>query len=223
MRRVGLEQSRRAKRFVTVSDSPTRQSAHSTGTRRPRAIAAKTAHLGRRLSLRPIVSADKPLTPLEAAFVREYQADQNGTQAAIRAGASQRSAGVTAARWLKKANVVAALAATNAIAIQRVQEAQQAAVASAEWIIAKAVEVVDIGLAATPVRGRDGKVIEDAEGNPRDYEAYSLGSAVSALSLLAKRHPEFRDGPLVDQSQHLHLPEGTTLDDLRALRDGLRP
>ena len=44
---------------------------------------------------------------------------------------------------------------------------------------------------------------------------------VAALALLAKRHPAFRDGPVIDQSQHLHLPPGTTLDDLRRLRESL--
>ena len=44
---------------------------------------------------------------------------------------------------------------------------------------------------------------------------------VAALALLAKRHPDFRDGPVIDNSQHLHLPPGTTLDDLKQLRESL--
>ncbi len=66
--------------------------------------------------------------------------------------------------------------------------------ASAQWIVDEAVRIVEAG-------------------NPKDR--------VAALSLLAKRFPEFRDGPLVDQSQHVHIPEGATLEDLRQLRASL--
>lgn len=48
----------------------------------------------------------KPLTPKEERFCEEYVTDLNGTQAAIRAGYSERSAPVTASRLLIKANVV---------------------------------------------------------------------------------------------------------------------
>lgn len=50
------------------------------------------------------------LTPKQKRFVAEYLIDNNGKQAAIRAGCPARSAKVTAARWLTKANVQAALA-----------------------------------------------------------------------------------------------------------------
>lgn len=49
------------------------------------------------------------LTAKQQAFVREYAVDHNGTQAAIRAGASPASAKVTASRWLTNANVRAAI------------------------------------------------------------------------------------------------------------------
>jgi hypothetical protein len=40
---------------------------------------------------------------------------------------------------------------------------------------------------------------------------------VPALNVAKSYFPEFRDGPLVDQSQHVHLPEGLTVEELRAL------
>ena len=52
-----------------------------------------------------------PLTPKQARFVNEYSRDHNGSAAAIRAGYAPSSAGVTACRLLKKANVEAAIAA----------------------------------------------------------------------------------------------------------------
>jgi phage terminase small subunit len=51
----------------------------------------------------------RALTAHQDRFVDEYLIDLNGTQAAIRAGASPRSASVTASRWLANANVRAAI------------------------------------------------------------------------------------------------------------------
>ena len=52
----------------------------------------------------------KELTPKQAAFVREYLTDRNGTQAAIRAGYSQKTAEVTASRLLRNVKVKQAVA-----------------------------------------------------------------------------------------------------------------
>lgn len=49
------------------------------------------------------------LTDRQAAFVREYGVDKNGTQAAIRAGYSKRTANEQAARLLAKVSVRAAV------------------------------------------------------------------------------------------------------------------
>ena len=51
------------------------------------------------------------LTPKQAAFVQEYLVDLNGTQAAIRAGYSPRTANEQAARALAKASIQAAIQA----------------------------------------------------------------------------------------------------------------
>ena len=49
------------------------------------------------------------LTPKQEAFVREYVVDLNGTQAAIRAGYSEKSAPVIASQNLRKLNVLRAI------------------------------------------------------------------------------------------------------------------
>lgn len=54
--------------------------------------------------------AERVLNEREQLFVQEYPVDLNGTQAAIRAGYSERSAGVTASRLLTRANVQVAIA-----------------------------------------------------------------------------------------------------------------
>ena len=54
---------------------------------------------------------ENELTPKQRAFVREYLLDLNATQAAIRAGYSERSAHVEGVRLLKNAKVDAAVSA----------------------------------------------------------------------------------------------------------------
>ena len=54
--------------------------------------------------------ATATLTPKQTRFVAEYLVDQNGKQAAIRAGCSPRSAEVTASKWLRLAKVKTAVA-----------------------------------------------------------------------------------------------------------------
>lgn len=50
------------------------------------------------------------LTPKQAIFIAEYLVDANGTRAAIAAGVSEKSASVTAARWLKSPQIAVAIA-----------------------------------------------------------------------------------------------------------------
>ncbi len=102
-----------------------------------------------------------------------------------------------ASRLIRDDRVAARVAELNAAAISALQAKADEAVASASWIVEKAVEVVDVGLAAVPVRGRDGKVLVDSEGEPRAYEAHDLRAVTSALSLLAKRHKEFSEKHVV--------------------------
>lgn len=53
--------------------------------------------------------AKNQLTPRQAAFVREYLIDLNATQAAIRAGYSEKTAGRTAHENLKKPEIAQAI------------------------------------------------------------------------------------------------------------------
>lgn len=56
------------------------------------------------------MAASGKLTAKQAAFVAEYPKDFNGAAAAVRAGCSEKSAKVTASRWLTNDNVKNALA-----------------------------------------------------------------------------------------------------------------
>ncbi len=112
-----------------------------------------------------------PLTPKQAAFVAEFVKDGNAAQAAIRAGYPERSARSVGSENLTKPDIIAALQAAQATAVQVVVQRTAEAAGSATWIIEKAVEVVD-------------RALEDNR---------TLGHATPALALLAKRHPEFRE------------------------------
>lgn len=60
------------------------------------------------------------LTAMQEVFVREYLVDLNGKQAAIRAGCSERSAEVTASKWLRLAKVKEAVDAAKEARAERI-------------------------------------------------------------------------------------------------------
>lgn len=128
-------------------------------------------------------------------FFAEYAIDQNGTQAAIRAGYAPKSAAVTASRLLRlakeapeKAN---ALAIAHRAVVEKASKHVDAATTDAAWVMAKAIEVVEYGTSMRPVIGMFGP-IKDELGEPV-LEMTDPKAANTALALLAKRHPEFSD------------------------------
>jgi len=60
----------------------------------------------------------------------------------------------------------------------------------------------------------------------RDLKPSELRDVAVTVGIAVDKHLDYRDGrkagAVVDQSQHLTLPPGTTLDELRSLRDGLK-
>lgn len=81
------------------------------------------------------------LTPKQEAFVREYLIDLNGTQAAIRAGYSAKTANEQAARLLAKANVAEAVSAAKA------ERAEKTGI-NAEWVLRETADVYQNARAA---------------------------------------------------------------------------
>jgi len=84
-----------------------------------------------------VSNADRPLTPKQAAFVAEYLVDLNGKQAAIRAGYSERTAIVQAARLLTYVNVQSAIQAAQAKRAERLEITADALVRQ-NWTLANA-------------------------------------------------------------------------------------
>lgn len=79
---------------------------------------------------------DRPLTPKQAAFVREYMIDHNGTQAAIRAGYSARTANEQASRLLANVNIAWAVAKAQAELARKTET-------EAEWVRRRLKEEAD--------------------------------------------------------------------------------
>ena len=140
-------------------------------------------------------------------FCAYYVETGNGTQSAIRAGYSPKRARQQACEMLKKRHVQEYIrdSAGNALlkASREHREAvalraDEASVGEVAWIVQKLAHV-----------------IEEAP------KAGQWAPAVSALQILSRMHLIFREGPTVDaRSVNLNLPEGTSLEDLKKLRDG---
>ncbi len=111
-----------------------------------------------------------PLTPKQAAFVAEYVKDSNATQAAIRAGYSEKTAGAIGFENLQKPEIIEALQVVHSTALQVVAQRTTEAIGSAAWIIEQAAET-----------HREARVAEQ------------FGPAVSALALMSKPLKEFSE------------------------------
>lgn len=119
------------------------------------------------------------LSPRQERFVSEYLADLNATQAAIRAGYSERTAKAQASRLLTKANVA------SAIAVAKHARAESVGI-DAAWVLKQAVElyqrcIQEIKPALHPKTRRQ---MTDREGNP--LFTFNAAVAARALELVGK-------------------------------------
>lgn len=118
------------------------------------------------------------MTKKQQRFCEEYVIDYNGTQAAIRAGYSEKSAYSQASRMLKNAEVLA-----------RVRELQHEQVkrlsVSADYVILKLLETREKCMEPVPVL--------DFEGNPTGEYSFDSRGALKALELLGRHLGMFED------------------------------
>ena len=80
-------------------------------------------------------AADKPLAPMQQRFVEEYLVDLNGTQAAIRAGYSAKTAGSQAERLLRNVEIAKAVEAERQKLSERTHITQ-------DWVLKRWAEIV---------------------------------------------------------------------------------
>lgn len=118
------------------------------------------------------------LTPKQSAFVQEYLIDLNGTQAAIRAGYSARTANEQAARLLAKASV------SQAVAEAQAKRAEKVGI-DAAYVLRQAVKLHERCMQeVSPILDRKGQQVTDEAGNPL-FEFNAAGAA-KALELVGK-------------------------------------
>jgi phage terminase small subunit len=129
------------------------------------------------------------LTERQLAFVNEYAVDRNGTQAAIRAGYSKRSAKQTASRSLTKDDVRVAVDA----ALSRLAAATET---SSEWVrrrLKQEGEDFETGNPASRVRavelvGRlNGDFVEDRRNARLPLESFGTAQLQELERALAER------------------------------------
>lgn len=111
------------------------------------------------------------LNPKQQRFVEEYLCDLNATQAAIRAGYSERTAYSQGQRLLKHAEVQKAIIEGQQKRAERVELSQ-------DWVLARLIENVERSMQAEPVL--------DSDGIPTGEYKYAGNWANKALELLGK-------------------------------------
>lgn len=124
------------------------------------------------------------LTDKQTAFVREYLVDLNATQAAIRAGYSERTASRIGPQLLGKTWVREAIEKAQAKRAQRVEVTQ-------DYVLSNLVEVVERTMQRAPVLDRKGEQVTDEEG--RAVWTFDAKGANRALELLGKHLGIFTD------------------------------
>lgn len=132
------------------------------------------------------MSEEKELTEKQQRFIEEYLVDMNATQAAIRAGYSEKTARQAGAECLSKPVIVAEITKAFAKRSKRTE-------VTADYVLANLVEVVERCMQRAPVmtrRGREVVQVTDDEG--RDVWRFDAKGVVSALNLLGQHLAMFK-------------------------------
>jgi hypothetical protein len=136
----------------------------------------------------------------QAKFIKAYIETNDPAEAAIRSGYSPNGALQTGRRLLKNAHIDRALGLASQRAVDRVSTTLDRAVGTEEWIVERLVEIIE------------------------DQENTQQRDRIASLSLLSKRLASFRDPSILVQNQHnqIVIPDGTSIEDLRNLKESLR-
>lgn len=122
--------------------------------------------------------ANGKLTPKQERFVAEYLIDCNATQAAIRAGYSEKTAGVIGHENLNKPEIAAAIAVAQSARAQRTE-------IDADYVLNGIRELVERCIQAEPAR--------DATGKPTGEYKFEANPALKGYELLGKHVGVFKD------------------------------
>lgn len=143
------------------------------------------------------------LTPKQKTFCQEYLVDLNGTQAAIRAGYSKKTANVQSSQLLAKLNIQTYIE-------QLQEERTKKTGVTQEYVITNLQRVVEMSVRAIPVMVKEnGELVESGE-----YKFDSYG-ANKALELLGKHLGMFKENekdPTPTVNLYQLLPGGNNGD-----------
>lgn len=118
------------------------------------------------------------MTPKQQSFVNEYLIDLNATQAAIRAGYSQKTAGQIGDKLLKNAEIERALSDAMAKREERTQ-------IDADYVLTQAVKLHERCMQEIePMTDRRGEQVVDGHGRP--VYVFNAAGAAKALELVGK-------------------------------------
>ena len=128
------------------------------------------------------------LTPKQQRFIEEYLIDLNATQAAIRAGYSEKTAKSIGQENLTKPDVAEAIEAARKKLSERAEITQ-------EWVLSTLKAVTDRCMQVAPVIDRKGNqvLVENAEGELVPAYVFNAAGATRATELLGKHIGMFGD------------------------------
>lgn len=128
------------------------------------------------------------LTPKQQRFVDEYLIDLNATQAAIRAGYSEKTAGQIGEQNLKKLEIQEAIQ-------QAMNERQQRTQIDQDYVINTIVDTIERCKQAKPVVDKSGEpvYIENADGEIVPAYKFDAGNVLKGAELLGKHLGMFVD------------------------------
>ena len=125
--------------------------------------------------LQEVVGRIRKLNDKQELFCQEYIKDANGTQAAIRAGYSEKTAGAIGNKLLKKFEVKNRI---NELSRPIVAEVYEHVKIDKEWVVSAAVRIAKNGMQEilTPLKDKDGLEV---------YKMLDARSASNSLNLIA--------------------------------------
>jgi phage terminase small subunit len=128
------------------------------------------------------------LTPKQERFIEEYLVDLNATQAAIRAGYSEKTAYSIGQENLNKPEIAAAIESARKKLSERTEITQ-------DWVLSTLKTVTDRCMQVTPVLDRKGSpvFVENAEGDLVPAFVFNAAGATRATELLGKHIGMFGD------------------------------
>ena len=132
--------------------------------------------------------SEKPLTDKQELFCQEYLIDLNGTQAAIRAGYSEKTAAVIASENLIKPDIAARL---KELMLERTESLE----ITTEYVLKTIVDTIERCKQAKPVKRSNGELVyvETDDGKMVPAYTFDSGAVLKGAELLGRYRKMFSD------------------------------